>query len=126
MTTDMISRPNYKRTRNVLLFFIYLFFLVEIASRAYMVIAHDTPFFSPGDILYNYYPNLRDLEPIEIDEDDDTFDILLLAGSVMNPEFGDVEEVLLKKLTQTTQKNISIHNLSWGGHTSLDSYYKYS
>ncbi len=115
-----------KTARNILLFSIYLFVLVEIASRAYMVIAHNTSFFRPGDILYNYYPNLKDLEGTAIEKDNDIFDVLLLAGSVLEPGFGDVEEVLLKKLTQNTHKEVRIHNLSRLANTSLDSYYKYS
>jgi hypothetical protein len=44
----------------------------------------------------------------------------------MEPGFGEIEEALLKKLTQNTRKAVRIHNLSRLAHTSLDSYTKYS
>jgi hypothetical protein len=121
----MASYSNSRRARYVLLYAFYLFVLVEVAARSYLTIAENANFLHPETVLYKYYPELGNLKQERVDGDDGYFDILFLGGSVLNPEFGEIEQLLLDKLTDTTGRDIRIHNLSAGGHTSLDSYYKY-
>ena len=114
--------------RRIVLAGIYLFYLVllmEVFSRAYWVFAHDVPFFHPSEIFFSFYPSLQEVSQEEIRREDEYFDILLLGGSVLFPEDGDVEQILLEKLTYATKQKIRIFNLSIRAHTSLDSYLKY-
>ena len=114
--------------RRIILASIYLFYLVlllEVFSRAYWVFAADVPFFHPKEIFYTFYPGLKEISQEVITREDEYFDILLLGGSVLYEEDGDVEQILLEKLTYATKQKIRIFNLSVRAHTSLDSYLKY-
>ena len=92
-------------------------------SRGYWSLRKDAPFFSPT--RYFYYPELRDIERIKIDNNDKCFDILLLGGSVLNRNWGNISHLFLEKVTYAKKQKIRVHNLSEPGHTSRDSYFKY-
>lgn len=121
----MTAYSNSRRSRYLLLYTFYLIVLVEIASRSYLTIVENASFLKPETILYKYYPELGRLMQERVDGDDGYFDILFLAGSVLNAEWGEIEKLLLEKLSNRLDREIRIHNLSQGAHTSLDSYYKY-
>ncbi len=108
-----------------LLYATYLLILMEVASRAYLNIRHDVPFFEPETIIYNFYPELRELKKKDIHRNDGYFDILVLGASVLHPNWGYIEQILSEELSQKTQGNFRIHNLSRSAHSSLDSYHKY-
>ena len=99
--------------------------LAEIASRVFLAIRMDAPFFMPGRIIYNYYPELKAVKESVIDKEDGYFDILFLDGSALNNRWGNIEELLLDELESRTNRKVRIYNLSMPAHTSLDSYYKY-
>ncbi|MGE5194900.1 MAG: SGNH/GDSL hydrolase family protein [Deltaproteobacteria bacterium] len=56
---------------------------------------------------------------------DDHFDVLLLGGSVLTPEWGSVERCLADKLRNATGNRFRVFNLAWPAHTSRDSLIKY-
>lgn len=83
------------------------------------------PFFtSPAQIHLAFYPSLAELEPRRIQRDE-TFDVLLLGGSVISEEFSSIGEQLAERLAYQYRKPARVFNLGTKAHTTLDSYYKY-
>lgn len=116
------------KPKNVALISIYILFLLilfEVSSRAFWAV-RGVPFLRPEEIItHQFYPELRWVKERKIDSENGYFDVLLLGGSVLHDDFGDVGQILLEKLTFGTKSNVRIHNVSENTHTSLDSYYKY-
>jgi lysophospholipase L1-like esterase len=72
-----------------------------------------------------YYPMLKDIQHSTSNSKDETFDILLLGGSVLHPNNGEIEEELQKQLAALGKKQVvKIYNASMPGHTSRDSKFK--
>ena len=119
-----------RRLRRVCFLAVYVLFLLllaELGARAFWV-SRGVPFFTAQRRIYrSFYPGVAGVErAAERDADgEDTFDVLLLGGSVLNPRYGDIEHVLRERLTRAMGRPIKVHNLAEPGHTSLDSYYKY-
>ncbi|MEA3347171.1 MAG: hypothetical protein U9Q21_03680, partial [Candidatus Auribacterota bacterium] len=115
----------WKRVVFCVLYAVFVLLLVELASRAYLCIRKGTPFLSPGAITYAFYPELETVKRERIKKGDEYFDILILGGSVVNDDWGNIGETLREKLENKTGKKVRIHNVSASAHNSLDSYYKY-
>ena len=98
--------------------------LLELVSRLYWTFFHGVGFLRP-DLYLAFYPELRPFEKWPVRNDDEAFDILVLGPSVLHPSWGFVQEFLYEELTYRTKRTVWIHNLSQGGHTSLDSLLKY-
>jgi len=79
---------------------------------------------SPSQIHLAFYPALRELEP-RIIQRDETYDVLLLGGSVISEEFSSIGEQLAERLAFEYRKPARVFNLGAKAHTTLDSYYKY-
>ena len=77
------------------------------------------PRFEPRKVIYLFYPELKIVDRKE----SGTFDILLLGSSVLNRDFGDIEDILFQEFLK--KKYVKIYNLSVRAHTLLDAYYKY-
>lgn len=104
----------------------YLIFLSEIMSRSYLALGLNASFFKPVTVIYNfYYKELKDIKSFKISNEDGFIDLLLLGGSVLQPSWGHIEEILKSKLELIKPGRIRIHNLSRTAHSSLDSYFKY-
>ena len=114
-----------RKIRHLIYYIFYIFLLLEISSRAFLTIKFNASFFKPSIILFNFYPELKDLKQQDLSKNNGKFDFLLLGGSVLHPKWGDIEELLLEAFIQNNYNDIRIHNLSRIAHTSLDSYYKY-
>ena len=96
--------------------------MADVAARAFWRLRYDVPFFRPDLVLYAFYPELRELrERVE----EEGIDILLLGGSVLQPDWGSVGQELLETLTHATRRPVRIHNLARQAHTSRDSFLKY-
>jgi len=104
-------------------------FLLEITSRFFWFFWQRVPFFQPEEvakaIVSAYYPNLKEIEWIDVRKDDEYFDILLLGGSVVNRWYSNIEVLLQKQLVAKSKGKVRIHNVSFPGHTTMDSYNKY-
>lgn len=123
------DRPRRRRLRAawLLLYLLYLLLLVEVGSRAYWRFEAGVPFFDTGRLLeLLYYPELTPVLEADIRRGDDTFDILLLGGSVLADDYGGAAAKLEKDLERRTERPVRVHNLAVAGHTSRDSYWKYT
>ena len=98
--------------------------VAEIAVRA-IWFRRGVPFFDPGKILWAYYPPLADIAADPPRNDDDTLDVLILAGSVPHHKYGSVENELLEQLHASGHTDVRIFNLATPAHTTRDSKIKY-
>ncbi len=89
--------------------------------------ARGVPFLSaPRRIYRSFYPGLAVVErQFHEDDSEGCFDILLLGGSALHEDYGDIEHVLRERLIRATRRCVRIHNLAAPAHTTLDSLYKY-
>lgn len=105
-----------------LLLIVFVFLVVEAFSRVEWSLRSEVPFFSPN--VHFYYPELRRIsEPA--DRDEKGVRVLLLGGSVLHEDWGNIPRVLEERLSRAFRREVWIENLAMPGHTSLDSYYKY-
>ena len=103
-----------------------IFFLsLEAASRIYLVIDHGFPAIRPRNLIFDYYPEMRNALNANMDKGDETFDVLILAASVFESKFGNIPELLQTRLAETLDRPVRLHNVARGAHSSLDSLYKY-
>jgi hypothetical protein len=108
-----------------LIYLLFLLVLAESAARAFWK-TRGVPFFQTHKSIYlSFYPEVGRVERELRRDDRDCFDILMLGGSVLHKDYGDIEHVLRERLIRATRKCVRIHNLSAAAQTSLDSYYKY-
>lgn len=98
----------------------------EVTARVFWRISYDVLFRDPGRILYAYYPDLKKIDRKNPDLDDEFYDILLLGGSVLSREWGQIEQCLSEQLAFNTKRKVRIFNLSKPAHTSRDNRLKYS
>ena len=106
-------------------FALYVFVLLEVASRTFMALQFGAPFWAPRDVIDHYYPEIAPVVRLAPRPDDGSFDVLILGASVINDTWGNVAELLADGWSDTVQMPVRIHNLSKPSHTTLDSYYKY-
>lgn len=113
-------------TLSLLICLIATLALMEGFARVFWKVKYGIPFFQSNKILYAFYPELKDAywkdpdlgpgEPVEI---------LLLGGSVLHRDWGNIERDLREQLTYGLKRPIRIYNLAEIGHTSRDSFLKY-
>ena len=121
-------RRGWRRTRRWLVLLLLLALCVvsaEVSARAFWRLRYGVPFRNPGCILYAYYPELRRVDAARPARGK-KFDILFLGGSALHKDWGQVEQSLLEQLAYNGHRNIRIFNLAAPGHTSRDSWLKYS
>lgn len=122
------KRRRLPRALAIGLFACYLVLLFELGSRAYWTVAHGTPFFEPARAIERYYPGLGldELRRGLVRDDDEAFDVLLLGGSVVSNDFGDVAPRLERRLSKALYRPVRVWNLAQSGHTTRDSLLKYT
>lgn len=121
----MRRRP--KRIIFLTIYALFLLFLGECGARAFWF-SRGVPFFTAQRQIHrSLYPGVPAIQrAVRRDEStEDTFDVLLLGGSVLSPRYGDVEHVLRERLARALDQPVNVYNLGEPAHTSLDSYYKY-
>ena len=121
--------PQKKRSKKrkialILLYTCYLLILAELAARTYWYFK-GVPFFATDQMVCLFYPELAEIQHRKITAGDGNFDILLLGGSVLHREYGDIAEMLTQQLNAAGKGKVRVHNLAMPAHSSLDSYYKY-
>ncbi len=100
--------------------------LAELAARAFWCLRYEVPFRDPSRILYAYYPELRNVDRKRPARGDGFYSILLLGGSALHPEWGEVPQVLAETLAYSGHRNVRIFNLAMPAQTSRDSWLKYA
>lgn len=100
-----------------------LFAFAECALRLYLVCKQGASFRDPARLIIKAYPTLAPLYDACLDTN--RFHILLLGGSTLHKEFGDVAGKLAGQLERRGMRNCVIHNVSQLAHTSRDSWFKY-
>ena len=114
-----------KRASFFIFYAIFLLLVAEVSARAFWK-TRGVPFFAAHrSIQWSFYPALLGLERNPSVDEEDCFDVLMLGGSVLNTDYGDIEHGLRERLARATRACVRIYNLSAPAHTSLDSYYKY-
>lgn len=124
----------------------------EVSARGYWVM-RGLPMLTCHRVLHRaFYPEVTPVEEADVAADDGYFDILLVAGSVLDKEVSYIQGVLEHRLgaePQATSKRytgdearhlskflyratvfesplpVRVFNISMGGHNSRDSFYKY-
>ncbi|MFN0053440.1 MAG: hypothetical protein ACKV0T_14750 [Planctomycetales bacterium] len=115
-----------RRARRALFLAVYALFCVGLVSgtvRWFWRVRGN-----PDNPWEFYYPELRrtGLTKAVLTRHDDTFDVLLLGGSVLEPAWGDIEHRLRQRLSGVAPDRFRLFNLACVAHTSRDSYLKYS
>ena len=113
-----------KRVRFILLYALFIVVLLEISSRLYWSIGDGVSFLVP-DLFHAFYPEMKKIEAAPGAVDDNTFDVLILGGSVVYSRWADIDNRLGKELHHRTKRNVRIYNASKPGHTTRDSMLKY-
>lgn len=118
-----------RSTRLCVLAFCCVFLLggLELGARLYWGLVKKVPIFHTERIWHSFYPEVEKsgVENQLITRDDETFDVLLLGGSVLHECFGDIAERLRAGLEARLSRPVRIYNLANLGMSSLDSRLKY-
>ena len=70
----------------------------EAASRVFWRCWRGVPLGDPGRVLYAYYPDLAVVDRLRPAHDDGFYDVLLLGGSVLHPDWTPIERKLSTEL----------------------------
>ncbi len=116
--------------RRILFLGIYLLFcahLVFVGVNLFWKFQTGVPFDEAAFVRDFYFPEIRRsrVKQIRPRHDDPYFDVLLLGESVLEPDWGSVEEVLKEKLRGELGDRFQIYNFGHAAHTSRDSLLKY-
>jgi len=119
-----------RRIRTVLITMLLCLVAAEFASRIFWYYQLDVPLLHPGRIFYAYYPELKTVDAVQPSHADDYYNILFLGGSVLHPEWGQIEQDMSEDLdtiaSKSGHKKVRIFNLAFPSHTSRDSLLKYA
>ncbi len=104
-----------------------LFAGLEVASRVYWKAAKGVPPNHPDQIWRSFFRELNEahIDAVAPFHGDDTYDVLLLGGSVFHYAFGDIGERLRVGLEQKLGRKVRVVNLASPGRITLDSRVKY-
>lgn len=100
---------------------------LELVARAYWHLSKNVPFFEMGKLWVAFHPEVEQsgLLTADFSNATSTFDVLLLGGSVLTEEFGDIAEELKVTLATRLGQEIRVFNLAASARTSRDSLLKY-
>jgi hypothetical protein len=121
----------HSRPRRFQFLAVYLLFcgtLVYAGEKLFWKLYAGVPFGKTAEIWDQYYPmigksQLKETHPRRSDE---RFDILLLGGSAITPQWAPVERMLAGKLREELDDRFRIFNFAFPAQTSRDSVLKYS
>jgi hypothetical protein len=107
-----------RRVRFLVIYALVLLVLVELTCRLAWRISGVSFLAAPNRIHHFFYPELKPVEEAPSTRDDGTFDVLVLAASVL--EFGNFTEQLTASLEKKYRRPVRVHSLARAAHTSLD------
>ncbi len=121
------ARSWRKKIRFGVLYVLFLFVVAEVGARVYWrITAWVSPWHPSELVTQRFYPELGSrLHQEASDPHDDGFDILLLGGSVLHDDWGDIHDRLVRGLHDAGLDDARVFNLAVPAHTSRDSLLKY-
>ena len=106
--------------RTTIIYILFLFLLLEITFRVAFSINYKTSFIKPQNLLYQYYPALK-----QSFQKNENYNILLLGASVLEDVRGNIRQKLKDYLKEKLPYiQVEILNFSQPGQTSKDSWNK--
>jgi lysophospholipase L1-like esterase len=135
--TPPAARPRRLRWRDLrrsvkvcVLLFVGLVFagILELGSRVYWKTVKGVAPVRAEAIFRSFYDELDEqhIDAVAPYHGDDSFDVLILGGSVVHKLFGDIGERIGAGLEQKLGRKVRVVNLANLGHTTRDSLNKYA
>ena len=108
-------------------YFLVVIIFFEFSLRAFFSVQNSDwkIMMTPASLKKVCYKEMGGLMNENINSDNDVIDILLLGGSVLHNEWGNIGNELNKQLSAKYPGKIKIHNVATPAHTSTDSRIKY-
>ncbi len=102
--------------------------VLEVGSRIYWRAVKDVATVRHDAIFRTFYPEMDEahIDAVAPYHGDDTYEVLLLGGSVLHQLFGDLSQRLRTGLEQKLGRKVHVANLANLGLTSRDSLNKYA
>jgi hypothetical protein len=99
----------------------------ELLSRAYWAATKRTPLFTGQPGWESYYPQMRSSGALTdtIGNTDESYDVLILGGSTVSDDFGNIGPRLREGLERQLGRPTRVYNLALYGHNSRDSVLKH-
>lgn len=109
------------------IFFGFSILLFEFFFRVFFAISYGkaSVVWRPFNALDHYYPGIIDELNKDLVKNDETFDLLILGGSVLTEQWGDILKELEVLAQDSLQNQVRFHNLATPAHTTRDSRLKY-
>ena len=113
-----------KKFKFYMIYTLYIALLFEFVFRGFYAFSYkDTRiFWRPFVAIDHYAPGLIKEMGATVSARNDTFDILLLGGSVLTEQWGNIPNAMKKLLTDSLPMPFEIHNLANPARTSKDSW----
>ena len=110
-----------------MVYLLYVAVLFEIVFRLYYSFSYENTkiIWSPFAAMSHYAPGLIEEMDTEIVIEDESFDVLLLGGSVLTEQWGNIPYSLNTLLKDSLSGPYKIHNMANHARTSRDSWQNY-
>ncbi|MFC1479840.1 hypothetical protein ACFL5Y_00105 [Candidatus Omnitrophota bacterium] len=107
-----------------IIFILFFYLALEITARIYYSTSRGISFFStPKDQMVMWYPNLKELYKYNYTEEQ--FNILLLGGSALTDDWGNIPSEIKKSFEPIVGKQVHLVNLAAAATNTRDSLFKY-
>ncbi len=116
------TRPSTRRRWFVLLYPVYLLIVLWLGVQFFWTVREQTTGQSQLDVWGYYYSKLPAVREADVRSNDETVDILLLGGSVLEQVAPFLETAVKKEL----QRPVRVFSVCTSAHTSRDSYLKFT
>jgi hypothetical protein len=109
-------------------FLLYVLLLGELAARSWWSLCYGVPFFDTAQIQsHRFYGELHrsGVLTTAVTKADAYYDVLLLGGSAVSPDFTDIDQRLRRDLETLTERPVRVFNCACPAMTLRDSLLKY-
>jgi hypothetical protein len=124
-SVDSVSSIIRHKLLRITLYLLFLLILTECGARSYWALRGSSFFNCHRSLHRIFYPELADIETHTSSGDNESFDILILGGSVLTQQWSSVEPLLREQLATAAKRPVTIYNLAAEAHTTRDSLIKY-
>ncbi len=124
---NLKSTRSKERIKFYLVYLIYITVLFEAVFRLFYSISYNNTkiLWRPFTAISHYAPGLIDELESNVEANDESFDILLLGGSVLTEQWGNIPTELNQLLKDSLTGPFMIHNMANPARTSRDSWQNY-